>query len=62
MHCSMCAVVSSALTQTHVVSPVKNFHFFHYAFSESVPCAQTVEPFTRGPCTVCDLLPSHREG
>ena len=50
--CNMCAVVSSALPQAHVVSPVQNFHFFLWVLLQVDPCAQTVESFSRGPWTV----------
>ena len=36
-HCNMCVVVSSAFPQAHVVSPVKNFHFFLCALLQVYP-------------------------
>ena len=55
----MCAIVSSAFPQTHVVSPVYNFHFFPLCLAASIPCAQMVETSPCGPCAVitfCQLF------
>ena len=41
----MCAVVSSALPQAHVVSPVYNFHFILCGLLQVNTCAWTVVTF-----------------
>ena len=55
-HCNMCAVVSSAFPQAHVVSSVQNFPFFLCALLQG---AQTVQTYPCGPwvvITFCHLF------
>ena len=48
-HCNMYTLVSSAFPQTHVVSPVLNFHFFLCA---KLHVHRRLRTSPRGPCTI----------
>ena len=59
----MCAMVSSALPHAHVVSSlIVELPLLSLCLAASVPRAQTVEAFPRGPWTFLNLSLSLREG
>ena len=53
----MCAMVSSAFPQAHVVE----LPLFPMCIAASIPCAQTVETSPCGPWVGINLLPTLRE-